>query len=101
MLGILIDAIVLSTVLFFVDREEASQLPKLVLVSVGLAAVNFGISLGLAESIGLLALVPMIAVNAGLPMGWCGLGLKKALIVVAVLFVAKIGYELAFTAMLR
>lgn len=100
MLGILIDGLVLAVTLFFVNRDETFEIGKMILVSVGLAAVNFGISLVLVKPLGILALVPMIAANTGLLMWWCSLSLPKALIVVAVLFAVKVAYILLFTAML-
>ena len=94
MLGVLVDVVLLAIILFFVNRDEASEWLNLLIVVLLMAGVNFVCGLFLSPHLGILALAPAIAINGLILMYKCGLTWGKALLVLAILYGVKIGLVL-------
>jgi hypothetical protein len=101
MLGIFFDIIVLGIMVFFVDREEASDIFNLAMTAVMMMISNFVIALLLVPKIGPVALLPMMAVGL-LAIRWrFTLTWTKTAIVLVGLYTAKFAFMLAFSAMMN
>jgi hypothetical protein len=95
MLGIALDAVVLTLVLAFMNKGETESFGRVILGVVIMTLLNAGVGLS-AGSIGALAFVLMFAVDVLFTRSWFGLTWPKALLAVTILFTIKIPIALAF-----
>ena len=101
MLGIFFDIIVLAVILFFVDREEASDLFNLALTVCLMMITNLVIGLALVPRVGLLAIVPMM-LSGLLFIRWrFTLTWTKTIVVLVGFYAAKFAFMVGMAVLMR
>lgn len=97
MLGILFDFIALLVITFLVAREESSEILKIFLVSVGVSVGNFFLVMALGESLGILVLIPIIAVYWFAIMYFITHTIGRTAVAVTLLIICKVLFFLLLT----
>ena len=95
MIQLCMDPIALCVIMYFLNRDEASEIGKLFLVCLGIAVVNVAIVLALAQVLGVLVLVPVLIADGAILKWGCNLTWPGAAIVLALFAAYKIAFEVA------
>ena len=91
LLGSIVNFVVLIVALKLLEGDgRTDELRELFLITLGITFVNFILSVGLGERIGILALAPMVAADTILLVWWCHLPWTRALAAAGILLGANI-----------
>jgi hypothetical protein len=101
MIALFLHPVVLCVILYAVSRGGAdTEFWRVFLVALGIGVASAGMNHAFGEALGVLTIVPVLAVAVYLLMAYCSVTLKQAIISVAVYFGYLVGFALLMRSLL-